>query len=200
MVKIVFESDERAAKEGIVKAGSHKSVNERDVYESMNTILKGSKLIGNINVTCDLELSGDVEGNITSERNSNIVIKGSCKGNIETKEGSVHIEGELKSGNITAGGNVRITGKFNGGKVKSKGSVYLNGEFNGDLEGDEIEIGAHARGKGQLHYRECISIARGARVDVQINQIPQELKLIKTAPEKKTADIKPPKKEASGSR
>jgi len=47
---------------------------------SVNTILRGSKLTGNINVTCDLELSGDVEGNITSEQDSSIVIKGSCRG------------------------------------------------------------------------------------------------------------------------
>ncbi|NOZ68200.1 MAG: hypothetical protein GXP46_02905 [Deferribacteres bacterium] len=39
--------------------------------KKINTILKGSKLIGNINVTCDLELSGDVEGDIISEKNSN---------------------------------------------------------------------------------------------------------------------------------
>ena len=43
---------------------------------SVNKILKGSKLIGDINVTCDLELSGDVEGNITSLQKSNILIKG----------------------------------------------------------------------------------------------------------------------------
>ncbi|KPJ97868.1 MAG: hypothetical protein AMJ60_10045, partial [Desulfobacterales bacterium SG8_35] len=30
---------------------------------NVNKILKGSKLIGDINVTCDLELNGDVEGN-----------------------------------------------------------------------------------------------------------------------------------------
>jgi cytoskeletal protein CcmA (bactofilin family) len=84
---------------------------------NVNKILKGSKLIGDINVTCDLELNGDVEGNITSKQNSNILIKGACKGNIETKEGSVEIEGELRGGNITAGKDVKISGKFKGGEV-----------------------------------------------------------------------------------
>jgi hypothetical protein len=41
---------------------------------NVNKILKGSKLLGDINVTCDLELNGDVEGNITSKQNSNILI------------------------------------------------------------------------------------------------------------------------------
>ena len=52
---------------------------------SVNKILKGSKLTGDINVTCDLELSGDVEGNITSMQNSNILIKGSLQGKYRNK-------------------------------------------------------------------------------------------------------------------
>ena len=92
---------------------------------SVNKILKGSKLVGDINITSDLELSGDVEGNITSMQDSNILIKGVCKGNIETKEGSVDIEGELRGGNITAGKDVKISGKFNGGEVKAGGKRFI---------------------------------------------------------------------------
>ena len=163
--------------------------------EKVNTILKGSKLIGNINVSCNLELSGDVEGNITSERNSNIVIKGTCKGNIKTKEGNVNIEGELNTGNIIAGNNVRITGKFNGGEVTAKGRIYINGEFNGKLEGNEIEIGPNARGKGELFYRENISVSRGAKIEGQICRIQKELTLVKGSTERKVVDIKTPVKE-----
>src|SRR5210317_848828 len=118
---------------------------------SVNKILKGSKLIGDITVTCDLELSGDVEGNITSMQGSNILIKGLCKGNIETKEGSVTIEGELSSGNIIAGKGVKITGKFNGGEVQTVGKIFIDGEFNGILEGNEIEIGPNSVGKGKIY-------------------------------------------------
>ncbi|GBD95406.1 MAG TPA: polymer-forming cytoskeletal protein [Nitrospirae bacterium] len=160
--------------------------------EKVNTILKGSKLIGNINVSCDLELSGDVEGNITSEGSSNIVIKGTCKGNIKTKEGNVNIEGELNTGNITAGNDVKITGKFNGGEVKAKGRIYINGEFNGKLEGNEIEIGPDASGKGELFYREYIAVSRGAKVEGQICRIQKELTLVKDSPEKKVVDFKTP--------
>lgn len=163
--------------------------------EKVNTILKGSKLIGDINVSCDLELSGDVEGNITSERNSNIVIKGTCKGNITTKEGNVNIEGELNSGNINAGNDVRITGKFNGGEVKAKGRIFINGEFNGKLEGNEIEIGPDAHGKGELFYMEYISVSKGAKVEGQICRIQKELTLVKDSPEKKVVDIKTPARE-----
>ena len=163
--------------------------------EKVNTILKGSKLIGNINVSCDLELSGDVEGNITSEGNSRIVIKGTCKGNIKTKEGNVDIEGELNTGNITAGNDVRITGKFNGGEVTAKGRIYINGEFNGKLEGNEIEIGPNARGKGELFYRENISVSRGAKIEGQICRIQKELTLVKGSHERKVVDIKTPVKE-----
>ena len=149
-----------------------------------NTILKGSKLIGDINISCNMELSGEIEGNITSINDSNIVIKGTCKGNIETKGGNVEIIGELQVGNITSGNNVIIAGKFNGGEITAKGKIQLNGEFNGTIEGNEIEVGPNAKGKGELHYRENISIARGANIECQIRKAPNELKLIKTAGEK----------------
>jgi cytoskeletal protein CcmA (bactofilin family) len=158
---------------------------------NVNTILKGSKLIGDINVTCDMRLSGDVEGNITSEQNSNIIIQGTCKGNIVTKEGSVDIEGELSGGNITSGGNVRLVGKFNGGEATAKGKIYVNGEFNGKLEGNEIEIGPNACGKGELLYREYISIAKGAKIEAQISRVQQELQVVKNTPEKKVVNMKP---------
>jgi len=165
---------------------------------NVNKILKGSKLIGDINVTCDLELSGDVEGNITSMENSNILIKGVCKGNIETKEGSVDIEGELRGGNITAGKDVKISGKFHGGEIKAVGKIFIDGEFNGKLEGNDIEIGANSSGKGEIFYKEYISISRGAKVDVQISQTKEGLKEVKTPPKTKAADIKPVKQSAEG--
>jgi len=164
---------------------------------SVNKILKGSKLIGDINVTCDLELSGDVEGNITSMQKSNILIKGVCKGNIETKEGSVNIEGELRGGNITAGKDVKISGKFNGGEIKAAGKIYVDGEFNGKLEGNDIEIGANCNGKGEILYKEYISISRGAKVDVQISRTQEALKEVKTPPKTKVEDTKPVVKQSA---
>jgi cytoskeletal protein CcmA (bactofilin family) len=170
---------------------------------SVNKILKGSKLVGDINITSDLELSGDVEGNITSIQDSNILIKGVCKGNIETKEGSVDIEGELRGGNITAGKDVKIPGKFNGGEVKAGGKIFVDGEFNGKLEGNDIEIGANSRGKGEMFYKEYISISRGAKVDVQISQtkeaLKEALKEVKTPPKTKAADTTPVKQSVEGS-
>ncbi len=142
---------------------------------AVNTILKGSKLTGDINVTCDLELSGEVEGNIKATEDSNIVIKGTCSGNIETK-GSVEIDGELKSGNISAGNDVKISGKFNGGEVKAKGRIYINGVFNGKLEGSEVEIGSKAQGTGEITYKEYISISKGAKVEIQISRVQKESK------------------------
>ncbi len=163
-----------------------------------NTILKGSKLIGDINVTCDLELSGDIEGNITSEKDSKIVIKGTCKGNIETKQGDVIIEGELLQGNIRAGSNVTISGKFNGGEVIASGRITINGEFNGKLEGNDIEIGPGAQGKGEILYKEYISIAKGANVEGEIHKVPNELKLVKgKTDEKEVKKDEPPSKEIS---
>ena len=136
----------------------------------VNTILKGSKLTGDINVTCDVELSGDIEGNIKSEQNSKIVIKGTCKGMVEAREGSVYIEGELKGGNIIAGNNVNISGKFSGGEIKAK-KIYINGEFSGKLEGDEIEIGPGAQGNGKILYKEYISISKGAQIEAEISRL-----------------------------
>jgi cytoskeletal protein CcmA (bactofilin family) len=161
---------------------------------SVNKIIKGSKLLGDINITCDLELSGDVEGNITSMQGSNIRIKGLCKGNIETKEGSVDIEGELSSGNITAGKDVKITGKFNGGEVQAVGKIFIDGEFNGNLEGNEIEIGPNSVGKGEICYKEYISISKGAKVDVQISQSREALRELQIPAKTKLGDTKPVKK------
>ena len=169
-----------------------------DRGSSVNKILKGSKLTGDINVTCDLELSGDVEGNITSMQNSNILIKGVCKGNIETREGSVDIEGELSGGNITAGQDVKISGKFNGGEVKALGKIFVDGEFNGKLEGNDIEIGPKSSGKGEIFYKEYISISRGAKIDVQISQTKEALREVKTPSKTKAADTKSVKQSVEG--
>ena len=166
--------------------------------QKINTILKGSKLIGDININYDLELSGEVEGNISSEENSNIVIKGVCKGNITTKEGNVEIEGELLKGDISAGGDVKITGKFNGGMVKAKGRITAHGEFTGKFESNEIEIGPNARGKGELLYKEYISIAKGAQIEAKISQIHEEQEEVKKSSDAKVISLERHIKEASG--
>ncbi len=144
------------------------------VQSSVNRILKGSRLSGNVQIDCDMELSGEVEGNITSETNSNIVIKGLCKGGIATKEGSVKVEGELRGGDIVAGQDVAITGKFAGGKVSALGKILVNGEFNGVLEAKEIEVGPSAKGAGRLLYRDSISVAKGAQLEGEIARVVQE--------------------------
>jgi cytoskeletal protein CcmA (bactofilin family) len=177
-------SGEKKQEENDQAGGMQKGVTDRMPgtavrSSNVNKILKGSRLIGDINVTCDLELSGDVEGNITSMQNSNILIKGACNGNIETKEGSVDIEGELSGGNITAGKDVNISGKFNGGEVKAEGKIFVDGEFNGKLEGRDVEIGANACGKGEIFYKEFISISRGAKVEVQISQTKEALREVR---------------------
>ncbi len=162
----------------------------------VNTILKGSRLTGDINISCDLELSGEVEGNISSEQGSNIIIKGSCKGSIKTREGSVDVEGELINGDIISGGDVKITGKFDGGKVEAKGKIYVNGEFNGKLESSEIEIGPTGRGKGELFYRQYISVSKGANIDAQINKVQGEVEALET-PSDKVINFEVPAKETS---
>ena len=166
--------------------------------QKINTILKGSKLTGDININYDLELSGEVEGNISSEQNSNIVIKGVCKGNITTKEGNVEIEGELLKGDISAGGDVKITGKFNGGMVKAKGRITAHGEFTGKFESNEIEIGPNARGKGELLYKEYISVAKGAQIEAKISQIHEEQEEVKKSSDAKVISLERHIKEASG--
>ena len=142
---------------------------------SMNQILKGTSLTGDVNIDCDLELSGEVEGNITSDGDSNVIIKGVCKGGISTKGGSVTIEGELRGGDIVAGSDVTITGRFGGGKVTAKGKILINGEFNGVLEASEIELGAKARGAGRLIYADSLAIAKGAHVEGEMARVAPEV-------------------------
>lgn len=138
--------------------------------KKLNSILKGSRLKGDISVTCDLELSGEILGNITAKESSSVCIKGSCRGNIETPGGNVQIEGEIIEGNITAGGDVHITGKFLGGVVVAGGRCYIDGEFSGKVEATDIELGANAQMTGELNYREQISIVKGAKVSGALNR------------------------------
>jgi hypothetical protein len=139
--------------------------------KKINSILKGSRLKGDILVTCDLELSGEILGNITARDSSSVCIKGSCRGNIETLSGNVQVEGEMIEGNISAGGDVHITGKFVGGSVVAGGKCYVDGEFSGKIEATDIEIGSNAKLNGELNYREGLSVLKGAKVSGALNQL-----------------------------
>jgi cytoskeletal protein CcmA (bactofilin family) len=144
------------------------------VEQGINTICKGSKVTGNMVVSQDLQMNGDIEGNITAENNASIFIKGTCKGNIDAKGGSVEIEGEMSGGNISAGGYVKVTGKFLGGKIQAKDKIHINGEFTGSLESNEVELGAAARGKVEILYRETLCIQKGAKMEGKITRAEAE--------------------------
>lgn len=159
-------------------------VAEKNIVESpgkiaeqgINALYKGSKIVGNMVISQDLQVNGDIEGNITAENNANIVIKGSCKGNIKTKGGSVEIDGEMSGGDISAGVYVKVTGKFLGGKIQAKERIHINGEFTGTLESNEVEIGTAARGKGEIFYKETLCIHKGAKVEGKITRTEAERK------------------------
>lgn len=140
----------------------------KPAVQGINAINNGSKLTGNLVISQDIEITGDVEGDITSEENSNIFIKGTCKGNIKTRGGSVEIDGDMSGGDIVAGGYVKVTGKFHGGKIQAKERIHINGEFSGTLESNEIEVGADAQGEGEIVYKEYLSIHKGAKVEGRI--------------------------------
>jgi cytoskeletal protein CcmA (bactofilin family) len=142
--------------------------------QGINAMCKGSKITGNMVISQDLQMNGDLEGNITAENNASIFIKGTCKGNIEAKGGSVEIEGEMSGGNISAGGYVTVTGKFLGGKIQAKDKIHINGEFTGSLESNEVELGAAARGKGEILYKETLCIQKGAKMEGKITRAEAE--------------------------
>ncbi len=142
--------------------------------QGINTICKGNKVTGNMVVRQDLQMNGDLEGNITAENNASIFIKGTCKGNIDAKGGNVEIEGEMSGGNITAGGYVNVTGKFLGGKIQAKDKIHINGEFTGNLESNEVELGAAARGKGEILYKETLCIQKGAKMEGKVTRAEAE--------------------------
>ena len=142
--------------------------------QGINAICKGSKVTGNMFVSQDMQMDGDLEGNITAENNASIFIKGTCKGNIDAKGGSVEIEGEMSGGNISAGGYVKVTGKFLGGKIQAKDKIHINGEFTGSLESNEVELGAVARGKGEILYKETLCIQKGAKMEGKVTRVEAE--------------------------
>ena len=142
--------------------------------QGINAICKGCKVTGNMVVRQDLQMNGDLEGNITAENNASIFIKGTCKGDIDAKGGSVEIEGEMSGGNISAGGYVKVTGKFLGGKIQAKDKIHINGEFTGSLESNEVELGPAARGKGEILYKETLCIQKGAKVEGKVTRAEAE--------------------------
>ena len=161
--------------------------------QGLNAICKGSKITGNIVVSQDLQMNGDIEGNITAENNASIFIKGTCKGNIEAKGGSVEIEGEMSGGNISAGGYVKVTGKFLGGKIQAKDRIHINGEFTGSLESNVVELGDAARGKGEILYKETLSVQQGAKVEGKVTRAGASMPGPERKPERKE-EPKPPRK------
>ena len=158
--------------------------------QGINIISKGSKITGNIVVSQDLQMNCDIEGNITAENKASIFIKGTCKGNIEAKGGSVEIEGEMSGGNISAGGYVKVTGKFLGGKIHAKDRIHVNGEFTGSLESNEVELGSAARGKVEILYKETLCIQKGAKVEGKITRAEAErVPVPERKPERKPAQM-----------
>jgi cytoskeletal protein CcmA (bactofilin family) len=162
--------------------------------QGINTIFKGSKITGNIVVSQDLQMNGDIEGNITAENNASIFIKGTCKGNIDAKGGSVEIEGEMSGGNISAGGYVKVTGKFLGGKIQAKDKIHMNGEFTGSLESSEVELGAAARGMGEILYKEALYIQKGAKMEGKVTRAGAEAERM-PVPERRPEQKPEPKEE-----
>jgi cytoskeletal protein CcmA (bactofilin family) len=195
----MFERKERSVEAAREDERAQSENLNRKPAQKANTILKGSKLVGNITITQDLELTGDVEGDITSEEDSRIVIKGTCKGNIRTRGGSVEIEGEMTEGDIIAGDYVRITGKFNGGKIEAREKIYINGGFSGKLESKEIEVGPSAHGKGELYYKESVSIEKGAKVEGQIVHVQEQKKEARRPAGPKVVELEQPRKGEVGS-
>jgi cytoskeletal protein CcmA (bactofilin family) len=161
--------------------------------QGLNSICKGSKITGNMVVSQDLQMNGDIEGNITAENNANIFIRGTCKGNIEARGGSVEIEGEMSGGNISAGGYVKVTGKFLGGKIQAKDRIHINGEFTGSLESNIVELGDSARGKGEILYKETLSVQQGAKVEGKVTRAGAPAPGPERKPERKE-EPKPPRK------
>jgi cytoskeletal protein CcmA (bactofilin family) len=184
----------KAADKNIAASG------EKTVEQGINTIFKGSKVTGNMVVSQDLQMNGDLEGDITAENNASIFIKGTYKGNIDAKGGSVEIEGEMSGGNITAGGYVKVTGKFLGGKIQAKDRIHINGEFTGCLESNEVELGEAARGRGEIFYKETLSIHKGAKMEGQVTRAGGEAERMRVPeqkseqkPEQKTEQKEEPK-------
>jgi cytoskeletal protein CcmA (bactofilin family) len=142
--------------------------------QGINMICKGSKVTGNMLISQDLQMYGDLVGDITADNNASIFIQGTCKGNIDAKGGSVEIEGEMSGGNISAGGYVKVTGKFLGGKIQAKDKIHMDGEFAGSLESNVVELGASARGKGEILYKETLCIQQGAKMEGNVTRVGAE--------------------------
>jgi cytoskeletal protein CcmA (bactofilin family) len=167
------------------------------VEQGINTICKGSKVTGNMFISQDLQMNGDLQGDITADNNASIFIKGTCKGNIDAKGGSVEIEGEMSGGNISAGGYVKVSGKFLGGKIQAKDKIHINGEFTGSLESNEVELGASARGKGEILYKETLCIQQGAKMEGNVTRAGAERMAVPAVPEQKPELKEEPKPKKS---
>jgi len=59
-------------------------------------------------------------------------------------------------------------------------------------------MGPESQGKGEIFYKDSISIAKGANIEGQICKLPAELTLIKNQNSSKDEKIENASKEASG--
>jgi len=62
--------------------------------KGVNAIYKGSKIVGNIVISQDLQIDGDIEGNITAENNASIFIKAPARGILRPKAAASRSKGK----------------------------------------------------------------------------------------------------------
>ena len=137
-------------------------------HHRTNILVKGSDICGDIQVSGDLLLSGDILGDISSDTKSNVTVQGTCKGNIKTG-GNVTVFGSVEQGDITSSGAVTINGSFRGGGARANEKITVKGTFSGMLQSKEILLGANAEGMAEIIYEENISVEKGAKIQGRIS-------------------------------
>jgi len=126
--------------------------------QETNQLMEGSKVTGDLWVSSNLELGGEVTGNITSQAHSTILLRGICR-----------------EGDISAGGDIEITGVFEGGEITSQGRCLINGECYGKVEAFEVELGSQAKVSGEIIYHSSIQISEGAQIEAKISYKPKDM-------------------------
>ena len=82
----------------------------------------------------------------------------------------------MSGGDIVAGGHVKVRESSTAARSRPASGSASTANSAARLESNDVEIGAAARGKGEIFYRETLCIQKGARVEGKVTSTEAERK------------------------
>jgi cytoskeletal protein CcmA (bactofilin family) len=118
--------------------GNSDNTNQNAQPDKGTTIItEGSKIKGDMELTCNLYVDGEFEGTINSQKNVNIGKNGHIKGDIKAQRLVIqgYIEGSVNAYRV----EIKSTGKMNGSVESAELVIEAKGIFEGNSTIKKVE-------------------------------------------------------------